>query len=110
MWPVEDVLTAITLITLLAIVIGDRVLGWLKTRGVDLTKMSEIYELAYNTHQNTQALIKLFDDSTLGDAIRALSDNIAVQTKLLGEISNQNQLNRDEHQLILNQMERIGNR
>ncbi len=106
----SDILSAITIITLLAVVVGDRVLGWLKTRGVDLSKLSEIYELTYNIQEQTAELMKRFDDSKLEDAIVSLAKNIAMQTKLLGDIHNQNELNRQEHKLILDQMERINKR
>ncbi len=106
MWNLSDILTTITVITLLALVIGDRALGWLKTRGVDLSKMGELYELSYNTHQDTQELLKRFDDSSLETAIRALADNVAAQTLLLQEMVQQNKLNHQEHRLILDQIGR----
>jgi len=107
---IHDILTAVTIVTLLAVVVGDRVLSWLKTRGIDLSKMGEVYEIAYNTHEGVQQLLRRFDDSTLEDAIKALSDNVAVQTELLREMVAQNTLNRQEHKLILDQIERISKR
>jgi len=109
-WAAEDILTVITILTLLTVVVGDRVLGWLKTRGVDLTKMSEMYELTYNTHLVSQEILKRLDDGTLEDAIRALSANIAMQTQLLQELVAQNKLNHEEHKLILDQMSRMSKR
>ena len=100
----DNTLTMVTVITLLAVVIGDRVLSWLKTRGVDLSKLSENYELSYNIHQDTQELLRRFDDGTLEKAIEALSKNIATQTELLREMVAQNTLNREEHKLILTQI------
>ena len=97
----DNIMSTITLVTLLAIVIGDRVLGWLKTRGVDLSKTSETYELAYNIQQDTQELLKRFDDSPLEKAVEALSNNIAAQTELLREMVTLNKLSHQEHKLIL---------
>ena len=106
----EDALTGLTIITLLTVVIGDRVLGWLKTRGVDLSKLGEIYELAYNTQQTAEECLKRLDDGKLEEAILSLSKNVSAQTDLLREMVSQAKLQREEHKLILDQMERIGNR
>lgn len=101
-----DILTLLTVVTLLAIVIGDRVLGWLKTRGIDLSKVNGTHDLCGAIYNNTQALIKLFDDSTLEDAIKKLSDNISIQTTLLQQMVAQTKLSHEEHKLILDQMAR----
>jgi len=106
-WAADDVLSIVTIITLLGIVVGDRILGWLKTRGVDLTKLSEMYELVYDTHQVSQELLKQLENSTLEDAIKILATNIGTQTELLREMVNQNKLNREEHRLFLDQLSRI---
>jgi len=81
-------------------------MGWLKTRGVDLTKMGELYELAYNTHQNTSTLLDRLDDGVLEKAIENLSENVVLQTDLLRELLAQAKLNHEEHKLILDQMVR----
>jgi hypothetical protein len=105
-WTVSDILSIITIAMLLIVIVGDRTLGWLKTRGVDLSRLGDLYELSYNTHQDTQELIKRFDDSSLEVAIRALAENVAAQTLLLQEMVQQNKLNHQEHRLILDQIGR----
>jgi len=105
-YSLSDILTIVTIVTLLAVVIGDRVLGWLRTRGVDLSQVGKLYDLSYRTHQDTQELIKRFDDSSLEIAIRALAENVAAQTLLLQEMVQQNKLNHQEHRLILDQIGR----
>ena len=106
-WAADDVLSIITILALLSVVIGDRILGWLKTRGIDLTKISEMYELVYNTHQVSQELVKQLENSTLEDAIKVLAANIGTQTELLRELVNQNKLNHEEHKLFLDQLSRM---
>jgi len=105
-WSIDQILSFLTIVTLLAVVVGDRLLGWLKTRGVDLTKMGEIFELTYNTHENTQALLKRFDDGSLEEAIRALNANVAAQTILLQELVAVSKLQHQEHKLILDTLSR----
>ena len=109
-WSVSEILSTITLITLVAVLIGDKVLGWLKTRGIDLSKLEDTYDLAVKTNEATQALLKRFDDGKLEVAIESLSANIAVQTELLREMVAQNKLNHEEHKLILDQMARVSKR
>ena len=106
-WAANDVLSVVTIVTLLGIVVGDRILGWLKTRGVDLTKLSDMYELVYNTHQVSQELLKHLENGTLEDAIKALAANNTTQTELLREVVSQNKLNREEHKLFLDQLSRL---
>jgi len=105
-WSLDQILSFLTIVTLLAVVVGDRLLGWLKTRGVDLTKMGEIYELTYNAHENTQELLKRFDDGSLEEAIRALNANVAAQTILLQELVAVSKLQHQEHKLILDTLSR----
>ena len=104
----NSVVSLTTIVALLAVVVGDRILGWLKTRGVDLSKLSETHELVSKISVDTKELLKRFDDSTLEEAILALSSNIATQTELLRDIVVQNRLNHEEHKLILDQMVRVG--
>ena len=106
----NEVLTVLTIVTLLAVVIGDRVLGWLKTRGIDLSRVTETYDTTVSIHEDTQELLKRFDDGSLEKAIEALSSNIATQTELLREMVAMNQLNRAEHKLILDQVSTISKR
>jgi len=109
-WSVSEILSAITLITLVSVLIGDKVLRWLKTRGIDLSNLDDTYTLVTEIHENTAALLKRFDDGKLEIAIESLSTNIAVQTELLREMVAQNKLNHEEHKLILDQMGRISKR
>ena len=104
----NSIVSLTTIVALLAVVVGDRILGWLKTRGVDLSKLSETHELVSKISVDTKELLKRFDDSTLEEAILALSSNIATQTELLRDIVVQNRLNHEEHKLILDQMVRVG--
>jgi len=104
----NSAVSLITIVTLLSVIVGDRVLGWLKTRGVDLSKLSETHKLVSAISVDTKELLKRFDDSTLEDAICALSSNIATQTELLRDIVVQNRLNHEEHKLILDQLVRVG--
>ena len=107
---VQDILTVITIVTLLSVVIGDRVLGWLRTRGVDISKVGDIYELAYNAHQNTSIILEKIDEGKLEKALEVLSKNVEIQTQLLREMCAQNKLNHEEHKLILDQLSRVNNR
>jgi hypothetical protein len=107
-WSLSDILTTVTIVSLLAIVIGDRVLGWLKTRGIDLSKINDMYDLSCSVRQDTRELIKRFDDSSLEEVIRALTANVTAQTLLLQEMVQQNKLNQQEHRLILDQLSRKG--
>jgi len=102
----DSILSYLTIITLLAVVIGDRVLGWLKTRGVDLTKMGELYELAYDTRVDTQELLRRFKDNSLELTINALNKNVKAQTALLQELVGLSKLQHQEHKLILDQLVR----
>jgi len=102
----DSILTYITILTLLAVVVGDRVLGWLKTRGVDLTKLGELYELTFDTRVDTQELLQRFKDNSLELAIHALNKNIGAQTALLQELVGLSKLQHREHKLILDQMVR----
>jgi uncharacterized membrane protein YcjF (UPF0283 family) len=102
-WTADSLLTYLTIITLFAVVVGDRVLGWLRTRGVDLTKLGEI-------HETTQELLRRFDDGALEEAIRALSLNVAAQTAILQELVGLSKLQHQEHKLILDQLVRNGKR
>ena len=109
-WTISEILSTLMLVTLVAVLIGDKVLGWLKTRGIDLSKLEDTYDLATKTHTDTQALLKRFDDSKLEIAIESLSTNITVQTELLREMVALNKLNHEEHKLILDQLARIDKR
>jgi len=102
----ESALTYITILTLLTVVVGDRVLGWLKTRGVDLTKLGELYELTYDTRVDTQELLQRFKDDSLELAIHALNKNVEAQTALLQELVGLSKLQHQEHKLILDQLVR----
>ena len=102
-WTADSILTYLTIVTLFAVVVGDRVLGWLRTRGVDLTKLGEI-------HETTQELLRRFDDGALEEAIRALSLNVAAQTAILQELVGLSKLQHQEHKLILDQLVRNGKR
>ena len=106
----DSILTYITIITLLAVIVGDKVLGWLKTRGVDLTKLGDLYELTYNTHAGTQEILQRFDDGVLEATIRALTKNIEAQTALVQELVGLSKLQHQEHKLILDQMSRANKR
>jgi len=102
----ENILTYLAIITLLVVVVGDRVLGWLKTRGVDLTKLGELYELTYDTRVDTQEILRRFKDDGLETAIHALNKNVKAQTALLQELVGLSKLQHQEHKLILDQMVR----
>lgn len=104
--PADSVLTYLTVLTLLAVIVGDRVLGWLKTRGVDLTKIGELYELTYDTRQDTQELLQRFKDDSLELVIHALNKNVETQTALLQELVGLSKLQHQEHKLILDQLVR----
>lgn len=102
-WTADNILTYLTIITLFAVVLGDRVLGWLRTRGVDLTKLGEI-------HETTQELLRRFDDGALEEVIRALAQNVAAQTAILQELVGLSKLQHQEHKLILDQLVRNSKR
>lgn len=102
----ESTLTYITILTLLTVIVGDRVLGWLKTRGIDLTKLGELYELTYNTRTDTQDLLQRFKDNNLELTIHALNKNVEAQTSLLQELVGVSKLQHQEHKLILDQLVR----
>lgn len=102
----KDVLSLLAVAALLAVIIGDRILGWLRTRGIDLSKVNDTHELCDSIHEHTQELVRLFRDSKLEDAIEKLSENICLQTTLLQQMVAQSKLSHEEHKLILDQMVR----
>jgi hypothetical protein len=114
----ESALHYVPLIILVSVFVGDKILGWLKGKGIDLTKLEDIYELTYDLTEATkscQEICKKIDrrlnDNTLEKAIGALSENVAVQTELLrvmvAQIKAQAELQNKEHSLILDQVSRM---
>ena len=55
----SDIVSIIALFSIIAIVVGNRVLGWLQTKGIDLTKLEDIYELAYNVNESVKEIEKV---------------------------------------------------
>ena len=106
----SDIIAIISTVSLIAVLVGDRTLGWLKTRGIDLTKLEDIYELAYNTHAIVVETEKLLEAGTLEKAIEVLAKNTATQTQLLQAMINQSELQHAEHKLILDQLSALNNK
>ncbi len=115
-WSAQDILSVVTIVTLLAMLIGDRAVSFLKTRGIDLGEIHEIREAVEGCercHKNVKELHtwhsvtdedgikKWYTRPSLERAIVALSENSSKQTIILREISNQQQLQREEHSLLL---------
>lgn len=113
----ETALHYVPLVILVSVFVGDKVILWLKGRGIDLTKLEEIYELTYDLTAATKSCKEIcsridtrLNDETLEKAIGALSENITMQTELLREMLNQTKLQQSEHKLMLDQLSRITDR
>jgi len=115
-WSVQDILAVITIATLLVVIVGDKAIGFLKTRGIDLSDISEIRDAVAGCekcHRNVKELHdwhnvtdedgirKWYTRPSLERAIIALSENSTEQTSILKELLGQQKLQREEHELIL---------
>ena len=109
-WSISEIVSTITLVAIVSVLIGDRALGWLKTKGIDLSKLEEMYELTYNTHVATTELLRQFDEGKLEETMKSLADNIAAQTEVLQGLLLQSQLQHEEHKLMMAQLGRIADR
>ena len=121
-WSLQDILSVVTIATLLAFIVGDKVINFLKTRGIDLGEIHEI-RLAVNgcekCHRDVKDLHdwhdvtdedgirKWYSRPSLERAIIALSENSTEQTSILKEIVNQQKLQREEHKLILSAFSKL---
>ena len=121
-WSMQDILSVVTIITLLAYIVGDKAIGFLKTRGIDLGDISEIRDAVAGCekcHKNVKELHdwhnvtdedgirRWYSRPSLERAIVALSENSTEQTILLKEIINQQELQREEHKLILSAFSKL---
>jgi len=106
----SDIVAILSVVSLIAVLLGDRTLGWLKTRGIDLTKLEDIYELTFNIHESVKEIEKQLGSGTLEKAIEVLSANTATQTQLLQAMLNQSELQHAEHKLILGQLAALNNK
>jgi len=121
-WCTQDILAVITIVTLLAVIVGDKAINFLKTRGIDLGDISEIRDAVAGCekcHKNVKELHdwhnvtdedgirRWYSRPSLERAIVALSENSTEQTILLKEIINQQELQREEHKLILSAFSKL---
>ena len=92
----DDQLAVWLLVGLLAV---DRVLGALKSRGVDLQRIGRQVDDLHDWHDETDADgVKIwYVRRSLEDALHSLSENISLETKLLDRIDRR--LERIEHKV-----------
>jgi hypothetical protein len=95
------------LITIAALVAGDKVLSFMKDRGIDLAKMSRhIDDLhAWHSREDEDGVKVWYVRKTLETAMEKLADNIMAQTEILKEIhrehiASQKRMDRFEEYLI----------
>lgn len=121
-WSLQDILAVVTIVTLLAFIVGDKAINFLKTRGIDLGEIHEI-RLAVDgcgkCHKNVEELHdwhnvtdedgirKWYTRPSLERAIIALSENSTEQTSILKELVSQQKLQREEHKLILSALSKL---